>query len=455
MGVSRVWRALSPEAESDERFRQECRRLSLAGLKTLAAMEVAVPVLTFLAHAAVDPDPEGRGDSLRQTSALVAVGALTWLTTRFAWTRERARAMALLSAFAGAATLIWTSLLLGREYRGVHDLIPAGVTLIMLTLVAAVPLRPMQALALGGAIEAVYAASVIAADAGMVQGAHAGSHHVFIVMLSFLSAAVTAVLYERRRSDWESHLEALRVAEALTGAQLRAQLAENAVSIGKLAATLTHEINTPLGALKSSLDTLLVLAARQATAPPEQQRKLVEMQAALRRSIAASAERIEGVVDRLQRFISLGEAEVKPANLNDLVSDVALLLEDRIRDKVKLEFDLQPLPELSCRPQLLMAVFSNLLNNAIDAVNGGGHIVISTRLDDAMVEVRIRDNGRGMKPEEVENIFNPGFRVSEDRVASGNWSLFNIRQIVFEHGGDIRIESAEGKGTLVSVTIPR
>ena len=80
--------------------------------------------------------------------------------------------------------------------------------------------------------------------------------------------------------------------------------------------------------------------------------------------------------------------------------------------------------------------------------------MISTRLADAMVEVRIRDNGRGMKPEEVENIFDPGFRVSDARVSAGNWSLFNIRQVVYEHGGDIQIESAEGKGTLVSVTIP-
>ena len=251
-------------------------------------------------------DPAVQRDSLRQTAALVAVGALTSLAATVEWTQQRARAAALVSAFAGAATLIWTSLLLAREFYGVDDFIPAGITLIMLTMVAAVPLRPLQALGLGLAIEAVYASSVVAVSSGMLAGEHGGSHHVFIVMLSFLSTGVAAVLYAQRRSDCATHAESLRITEALTGAQLRAQLAENAASIGKLAAALTHEINSPLGALKSSVDTLLVLAARQAVAPPEKQRQLVETQADLRRSILASAERIQNVVARLQRFISSG-----------------------------------------------------------------------------------------------------------------------------------------------------
>ena len=123
------------------------------------------------------------------------------------------------------------------------------------------------------------------------------------------------------------------------------------------------------------------------------------------------------------------------------------LCSSRIRSgaKVNVEFDLKPLPTLTCRPQLLSAVFSSLLSNAINAVDGGGHIVISSRLADAMVEVRIRDNGRGMKPEEVENIFDPGFRVSDARVSAGNWSLFNIRQVVYEHGATSRSKAPRAR----------
>jgi two-component system, NtrC family, sensor kinase len=59
-----------------------------------------------------------------------------------------------------------------------------------------------------------------------------------------------------------------------------------------------------------------------------------------------------------------------------------------------------------------------------------------------------------MSPEEIESIFDPGFKVYGTRVSSGNWSLFNSRQIIFEHGGDISIDSAVGKGTTVCVTLP-
>jgi signal transduction histidine kinase len=282
----------------------------------------------------------------------------------------------------------------------------------------------------------------------------APGHDVFIFMLTLLSTGIAAAACAQRRKDFAAHHQALRITEALSGAQLRAQLAESAMAIGKMAAALTHEINTPLGALRSSVDTLLVVAGKQATATPEQQQRLVELQSELRKSIRQSSERISAVVARLQRFINLEEAEIRTANLNELLSDVAILFENQTKGKITLEFNFQPVPPLTCRPQLLSAVFSTLLSNAINAVDGNGLIVISTRQAGNNVEVTIRDNGRGMPPEAVENIFDPGFKVAGSHVSTGNWSLFNTRQIIFEHGGDIQIDSIEGRGTTVSVTLP-
>jgi signal transduction histidine kinase len=90
----------------------------------------------------------------------------------------------------------------------------------------------------------------------------------------------------------------------------------------------------------------------------------------------------------------------------------------------------------------------------VNAVNGDGRISISSRADADQVEVSIEDNGKGMSPEQMKNIFEPEFRVAGGRVAAGNWSMFNSRQIVREHGGDIRIASREGQGTRVTVTLP-
>ena len=113
-------------------------------------------------------------------------------------------------------------------------------------------------------------------------------------------------------------------------------------------------------------------------------------------------------------------------------------------------------PALTCRPQQLSAVFTSLLHNAIEAIqNGNGRIQISTHEVDSHVEVRIRDNGRGLRSDELATIFDPGFKVAGGRVSTGNWSLFSSRQIVREHGGDIHIESREGQGTTVSIRLPR
>jgi signal transduction histidine kinase len=94
------------------------------------------------------------------------------------------------------------------------------------------------------------------------------------------------------------------------------------------------------------------------------------------------------------------------------------------------------------------------LLNAIEAVNGDGRIGISTHLRELEVEVVISDNGRGMSSEQVDTMFEPSFKVEGNRVASGNWSLFNARQIVYEHGGEIRVETAEGAGASLHVVLP-
>jgi signal transduction histidine kinase len=199
---------------------------------------------------------------------------------------------------------------------------------------------------------------------------------------------------------------------------------------------------------------MVVLAAKQATAPPEAQPRLVAMQSELRHAVNNCMERLKSVIARLQRFIDLHHTERQEANLNDMLGDVALLLKPSLQNNVQLEFDLQPLPPLCCRPQQISSVLSSLLSNAINALDADGRITVSTRKMKSLVRVRIEDNGRGMDDVELETIFDPGFKVTAGRVSTGNWSLFSSRQIVFEHGGEIQISSMPGKGTTVDVLLP-
>ncbi len=158
---------------------------------------------------------------------------------------------------------------------------------------------------------------------------------------------------------------------------------------------------------------------------------------------------------RVQRFTNLDQADVQSADLNETrLKDVTALVSPELKKTARFEMDLRPLPTLICRPQQLSVVFSNIVNNAVTAVNGNGRVLISTRQNGSEIQIDVEDNGRGMSSRDMQTIFDPGFRVAAGRVASGNWSMFSSRQIVREHGGEIRIASVEGQGTRVTITLP-
>ncbi len=93
--------------------------------------------------------------------------------------------------------------------------------------------------------------------------------------------------------------------------------------------------------------------------------------------------------------------------------------------------------------------------NSIQAVNGdAGLIRVSTAADINRLEIRIDDNGRGIPPEQLEHIFDPGFQVEDGRVSTGNWTMFVSRQFMKDHGGDMRIQSEMGNGTTVTLVLP-
>lgn len=246
----------------------------------------------------------------------------------------------------------------------------------------------------------------------------------------------------------------LRAAEELRQAESRVLLSENAASMGRFAAALSHELNTPIGALKSALQTNRTLAQKKASLPADQHGELEKMEATLRDTSLQSVERLHQVVLRMQRFTNLDRDEVLSADVNSLLEDVAEVLQSEIHEKVDLKLDLQPVPTIRLRPQQISALFLNLLHNAIDGLGGIGQVQLSTRRIHAQVQVTIQDTGKGLTGEELTHIFDPAFKVRSGRITTGNWNLFSSRQIVREHGGKIDIQSAPGQGTTVQVTLP-
>lgn len=443
MLVERASRYLLPgEAERDETFRSELLRLGSAGLRAAGAIQIGVAVFMLAARLLIESPATYRW-RLAQGGATIMIGALLIFCARMRRQIDL-RPIAIAAGLLIIASLSFGSMVLSDVVRYEAAFIPAQISLVLLVGVIAMPFRPMQTLLFGLLIAATY--SVVATVSWRFGSSYSlnPNHVLFVSMLTLLATALSALLYEQRRAIYE-----LRVAEA------RHMLAENAASVGRLAAALSHELNSPVGALVSGVDTLLLLAARQATSPPDEQHRLVVLQNDLRRSIKASTDRLREVVARMQRFTNLDKGEIQVIRLREVLEDVVTIMRDSSSEGVRPELRLDDAAEVVCRPQQLSAAFANLVGNAVHAATDAqGRVLITSAVDGEGVRVDIEDNGRGLDESELKAIFDPGFKVTRGRVGTGNWSMFSSRQIVREHGGDIVIQSRPGTGTCVRVTLP-
>lgn len=431
-------------AERDEGFRQEIIRLSRIALLVIGGIQIGVSIFMLLARFIVAPESSTLPFRLQQAILIISLGAVNVLLSRMQAVQPYARLIAAVSGLLTAAVLLWASLLIVSRTTNPDDFIPGQVTLVMLVAITIVPLLPIHTFWLGTSIGIIYVILTSVAQRTWYAGTGPDpSYILFLVMLTLLCTAITAIMYQQRRANYE-----------LRESQARMLIAENTASMTQLAAALSHELNNPMGALLSGVDTLVLLASKQATCAPAEQGRLVLLQADIRRSIQQSAQRLKALVSRMQRFTNLDQADVQNANLNELITDVAALIQPQLSASAKIDLDLKPVPPVVCRPQQMSAVFNNLVSNAIRALNGDGLVTISTRPQPDTVEIEIRDNGRGLDSKELSGIFEPGFRVMDRRVTAGNWGMFSSRQIIREHGGDIKIASGAGKGTTVTISLP-
>ena len=252
--------------------------------------------------------------------------------------------------------------------------------------------------------------------------------------------------------DSVANEQAERALAVLCNEQTRLMLAQNAASLGRLAAAISHEMNTPLGALRSAVDTFESTMDRNGS---DSNDRIGRVQRDLLRAMRDSAARLTAVVERMQRFTNLNRAEVQRTCINGLISDVVGLLDSELLSGITIDVQLEPgLPYVVSHPQQLSAVFSMLVNNAIDSIGGIGQIRIVTRSSNATVHIEVHDTGRGVPQHALADIFEPAFREQSGRVASANWSLFSCRHVVEAHGGTIHASSAEGQGTTVHIALP-
>ncbi|MCA9670643.1 MAG: GAF domain-containing protein [Myxococcales bacterium] len=247
--------------------------------------------------------------------------------------------------------------------------------------------------------------------------------------------------------------------------QAQAELVQSSklAALGQLAAGLTHEINTPLGAINASIDT--AYKALQMLRDDPSESKSRRALAALESShglIRDATERVGGVFASLRRFARLDESELQWVDLHDGLDATLELLGHRTSAGVHVARRYSELPDVLCFAGEINQVLLAIITNALDALEARWRddasrpreLSLTTRVERDDVYVDVEDNGVGIAPEKLEHIFDPGFSTKGTRVGAG-MSLASAFRIMEKHGGAIVVDSAARRGTRVTLRLPR
>lgn len=220
-------------------------------------------------------------------------------------------------------------------------------------------------------------------------------------------------------------------------------------SIGRLAAGVAHEVNNPLAIINEKAGLAMdYLNAMDDFPKKDRIVKLIS-------SIGAAVDRARGITHRLLGFTRRMEANMQQMQLSEVIEETMSFVESDARHKnVELKTDLdRSLPEVTSDRGQLQQVFLNLIGNAIQAVSEGGHVEVTLEANDPKsVVVSVIDDGCGMSEEVRKCIFEPFYTTKKEN--GHGLGLFITYGIVRRLGGEISVESEEGKGTAFHVVIP-
>lgn len=229
----------------------------------------------------------------------------------------------------------------------------------------------------------------------------------------------------------------------LENAQRQIYQAEKLASIGRLASGVAHEVNNPLNGMR-----FCVYAIRNDPSNKEQTLEYLDL-------INEGLGQIESVVTKLLGYSRQRTQTTETVEIGSHIKVVLDLLEYRIRKKhVTVEVNDEPgLPAIQADPNLVREMLMNLILNSLDAVGDNGRITIETSSSDGFVTIKIRDNGTGIKKDELERIFDPFYSTKETGKGTG-LGLSVTLGIVESHQGRITVDSEVNKFTEFVVKLP-
>ena len=227
---------------------------------------------------------------------------------------------------------------------------------------------------------------------------------------------------------------------------------EKMASLGKMAAVVAHEVNNPLSGI---LTYAKLLRKWVGSGQAEHEKREDALQCL--DLIATESRRCGDLIKNLLKFSRTSPMNVRSTDLHEVVDRCLLLVKHQLElGGVDLQLNLaEGLPRVPCDPEQIEQVLIALVMNAIDAMPRGGNLWLESRLnhDGTEIEIRVRDDGAGIAPDVLPNIFEPFMTTKESGHGVG-LGLAISRGIVERHNGRIEVESMLGRGTTFTVILP-
>ena len=253
---------------------------------------------------------------------------------------------------------------------------------------------------------------------------------------------------EEQKSDLEKALLELKQA------QIQLIQSEKMASLGQLVAGVAHEINTPIGSIKSNNDIFIKCIQKIQTSPTEEEMKnYSEILDDTLKVNSEAIKRINSIVKALKNFARLDEAEYKETDIHEGLKSTLMLINHEIKGRIQVIEEFDNLPFINCYPNQLNQVFMNILINACQSIKKDGAIKIKTEKLADKIKILISDTGKGIPEKHLERIFDPGFTTKGVGVGTG-LELSICYQIIQKHKGTIKAENNTDQGSTFIIELP-
>ncbi len=225
-------------------------------------------------------------------------------------------------------------------------------------------------------------------------------------------------------------------------------------SLGKLSASVVHEINNPITGILNLLMLIKRISEEDNVNADEltQFKRYIDL-------MESETKRISRIVSNLLAFSRQAKTELSEIELNVIIDKTIFLNSNLMKiHSIKVQKELQPdLPKIVASEDQLQQIFMNMISNAVEAMEpkGGGTISIVTRLKEkeGKVLIAFSDTGVGIETEDISRVFEPFFTTKKKGKGVG-LGLSVVYGIIQDHGGSIQVESHKDKGTVFTIELP-